>query len=59
MQRIQENWARISGFEKMVIKTRRKHEKMQAFLDSQGFSLISKEPREPDSETRLIYKKLL
>ena len=59
MQRIQENWARMYDFEKMVIKTRKKHENMQAFLDSQGFSLILEEPAEPDSETRLVYEKLL
>lgn len=55
----QEQWAIKTGYQRILVKTRRKHKAMIQFLLKQKFSLIGIIPYNPDEETKILYEKKL
>ena len=55
----QENWAIKNGYQKIRLKTRKKHQAMIQFSLKRQFEIIEEIPRIPEEETRLIMEKNL
>lgn len=55
----QEQWAMKTGYQRILIKTRRKHNAMMKFLQKHGFLQIGIILYNPDEETRILYEKKL
>jgi len=55
----QEAWAKQSGYQRIVFKTRNKHKAMLAFAIHNGFSIIGVEERRQIEEYRILLQKLL
>lgn len=55
----QEQWAIKTGYQRILVKTRRKHTAMIKLLQKYGFLQIGIIPYNPDEETRILYEKKL
>ena len=55
----QEQWAIKAGFQRILVKTRRKHTAMIKLLQKHGFLQIGIIPYNPNEETRILYEKKL
>lgn len=55
----QEEWAKSKGYRTIVLKTRMKHKAMLHFCEKRGFTIVETIQKLPDSETRILLKKLL
>ena len=55
----QEEWAKSKGYRTIVLKTRKKHKAMLHFCEKRGFTIVKTLQKLPDSEIRIILKKLL
>lgn len=54
-----EKWMCMTNFNRIVFKTRRKHFKMKNWAEKNGFTLIERQERIPEEETRLVFQKNL
>ncbi|MFQ6605117.1 MAG: GNAT family N-acetyltransferase [Fidelibacterota bacterium] len=57
LQETQEAWACQNGYDRLRVKTRKKHTAMIQFLRRSGFTCREKIQRQPAGETRLIFEK--
>lgn len=55
----QKQWAIKEGYQRILVKTRRKHKAMIQFLQKHGFLQIGIILYNPDEETRILYEKKL
>ncbi len=55
----QEQWAIKTGYQRILVKTRRKHTAMIKLLQKHGFLQTGIIPYNPDEETRILYEKKL
>lgn len=55
----QEECAINKEYTAIVLKTRMKHKAMLCFCEKSGFTIVETIQKLPDSETRIILKKLL
>ena len=55
----QESWAKSKGYKGIILKTRKKYKAMLRFCKKRGFTIVKTIQKLPDSETRIILKKLL
>ena len=56
---MQENWVKLKGFNRVVIKTRNRFRAMIQFLLKTDYKLVKVEPQEDIRENRLIFEKTL
>lgn len=59
LKEYQVQWAIKTGYQRILVKTRRKHTAMIKLLQKYGFLQIGIIPYNPDEETRILYEKKL
>ncbi len=55
----QEQWVKKNGYQRILIKTRKKHNSMIQLLEKNNYLQIGIIPHNPEHETRILYEKKL